>query len=136
MNPPDPALADTNRGADSPAPAGASPQVATDSTAHGSGTSLAAGFALSLVLTAIPFALVMTGALPRGLVLPAIVAAAVLQIAVHLSLFLHLDTKSEGGWNALAFGATLLITVIFLAGSVWIMHNLDRNMMSMPMPDD
>jgi cytochrome o ubiquinol oxidase operon protein cyoD len=100
---------------------------------HGSGTSLAAGFVLSLLLTAIPFALVMFGALPRGLVLPAILAAAVLQIAVHACLFLHLNTTSEGGWNALAFGVTVLITVIVIAGSLWIMEHLDRNMtMTMP----
>ena len=100
---------------------------------QGSGTSYAIGFVLSFGLTAIPFALVMTGALPRSTALPVILAMGVLQILVHLVCFLHMNTESEGGWNVLALGFTAVITVILVFGSIWIMQHLDHNM-TMVMP--
>jgi cytochrome o ubiquinol oxidase operon protein cyoD len=93
---------------------------------------LATGFALSIVLTAIAFAAAMSSVLPRALVVPALLAAAVAQIVVHVSFFLHLNRKAEGGWNLLVFGFTVLITVILVAGSIWIMRHLDHNMLLMP----
>ncbi|HCH72216.1 MAG TPA: cytochrome o ubiquinol oxidase subunit IV, partial [Ochrobactrum sp.] len=51
--------------------------------------------------------------------------------------FLHLDPKSEGGWNILALIFTVIILAIVLAGSIWVMHHLDTNMMPMYMsPED
>ena len=100
---------------------------------HGSAKSYATGFLLSLVLTAVAFALVMTGALPRSTALPGILAIGVLQILVHLVCFLHMNNKSEGGWNVLALGFTAVITVILVFGSIWIMQHLDHNM-TMVMP--
>jgi cytochrome o ubiquinol oxidase operon protein cyoD len=108
------------------------PSLAGES--HGSGRSYAIGFVLSLVLTAIPFALVMTGVLPRQAVLAGILVLGVLQIVVHLVFFLHLSTRSEGGWNLLALVFTALITGILVFGSIWIMQHLDHNM-TMTMPD-
>jgi cytochrome o ubiquinol oxidase operon protein cyoD len=93
--------------------------------------SLAAGFGLSILLTAIAFAAAVTTILPRALALPAVLAAAVTQIVVHVFFFLHLNRKSEGGWNALVFGFTILITAILVTGSIWIMRHLDHNMMLM-----
>jgi len=100
---------------------------------HGSGKSYTIGFVLSVILTAIPFAMVMSGAFPRATVLPTILAIGVLQILVHLVYFLHMNTKSEGGWNAAALGFTAVITVTLVAGSMWIMQHLNHNMM-MVMP--
>lgn len=56
--------------------------------------SYSTGFALSVLLTAIAFLLVMRGALPRRLVLIGIFGAAVLQILVYLHYFLHLNASS------------------------------------------
>jgi cytochrome o ubiquinol oxidase operon protein cyoD len=47
-------------------------------------TSYLTGFALALILTAIPFALVATAALPRLPMLMVIAVAAVIQVLVHL----------------------------------------------------
>ncbi len=110
------------------------PHVSHAGASPGGGKSYAIGFLLSLVLTAIPFALVMTGALPRPIALASILAAGVLQILVHLVCFLHLNTRSEGGWNVLALGFTAVITVILVFGSIWIMQHLDHNM-TMVMPN-
>jgi len=53
------------------------------------------------------------------------------QIVVHIIYFLHLDTKSESGWNMLALIFTLVLVVITLSGSIWIMYHLNSNMMPM-----
>src|SRR5690606_25376494 len=59
----------------------------------------ATGFLLSVVLTAIPFWLVMRGVLPDPTVTAvAILAFAAVQIVVHMVFFLHMSPKSEGGW--------------------------------------
>ena len=106
-------------------------QAAIDSTgaSRGSLTSYLTGFVLSLILTAIPFALVMSGAWSSGAALAGIFGAGIVQILVHLHYFLHLDTSSTARWNVLALIFTLLIMVLFVGGTLWIMSNLNYRMM-------
>jgi cytochrome o ubiquinol oxidase operon protein cyoD len=88
------------------------------------------GFALSVVLTAIPFWLVMDKVLGSpGATIFAILALGSVQIVVHMIYFLHMDARSEGGWNLLALIFTLMLVVITLSGSLWVMFHLNRNMM-------
>ncbi|NWE52497.1 MULTISPECIES: cytochrome o ubiquinol oxidase subunit IV [unclassified Brevundimonas] len=96
---------------------------------HGSFKTYMIGFLLSVVLTAIPFWLVMTGALPAAATGLIITAFAVVQIIVHMIFFLHMNHKSEGGWNMLALIFTIVVVVIAVAGSVWVMYHLNVNMM-------
>ncbi len=96
---------------------------------HGTYRSYLIGFVLSVVLTAIPFAVVMTGALPNWAAIAVVVGFAVVQIVVQMIYFLHMSPKSEGGWNLLALLFTLIIVVIVLSGSLWVMHHLNSNMM-------
>ena len=98
--------------------------------AHGSFGSYMIGFGLSVILTAIPFWLVMSGVLgdPRltGIV---IVAFAAVQVVVHMIYFLHMNTRVEGGWSFMAMALTLVLVVIVLAGSTWVMYHMNNNMM-------
>ena len=89
------------------------------------------GFLLSVVLTAIPFWLVMTGALPKQATGFIIVGFAAVQMVVHMVYFLHLNAKVEGGWTMLAFLFTIGIVVIVMAGSLWVMYHMNANMMPM-----
>jgi cytochrome o ubiquinol oxidase subunit IV len=91
--------------------------------------SYAVGFVLSIVLTAIAFALVMSGEVPRLATIVGLFAAAAAQILVHLHFFLHLNRSSAARWNVLALLFTLLVMFLFIAGTLWIMHNLDYRMM-------
>ena len=102
-----------------------------DSTgaSRGSLTSYLTGFIYALILTAIPFALVMSGAFSPTATIFAIFAAGVVQIVVHLHYFLHLDTTSAAWWNILALMFTLVIMVLFVGGSLWIMWTLKYRMM-------
>ncbi|MDQ8034731.1 cytochrome o ubiquinol oxidase subunit IV [Bordetella genomosp. 1] len=99
---------------------------------HGSFRSYMTGFVLAVILTAIPFWLVMGQVLQSSRTTALIILAlAAVQIVVHLVYFLHMDTKSESGWSMLALIFTLVMVVITLSGSIWIMYHLNSNMMPM-----
>ena len=100
---------------------------------HGTRRSYLIGFALSVLLTAIPFWLVITGAASPQLTTVAIVALAAVQIVVHMVYFLHMNARAEGGWNLLALLFTLILLVITLAGSLWVMYHMNTNMMPVQM---
>ena len=98
--------------------------------AHGTFGSYMIGFGLSVILTAIPFWLVMTGVLgDKQLTAFIILGFAVVQILVHMIYFLHMNTRSEGGWTMLALIFTIVLVVITLSGSIWVMYHLNHNMM-------
>jgi len=96
---------------------------------RGSLKSYVVGFILSIVLTVIPFALVMSGAFSRSAVMFGIFGAAIVQILVHLHYFLHLDTSSAMRWNVMALVFALLVIILFVGGTLWIMYHLHYRMM-------
>ena len=107
-----------------------------DAHGHGSRRGYITGFALSVLLTAIPFALVMTGVISNVTVAALIIMVlAAVQIVVHMVCFLHMDTKSEGGWTMMALIFTVVLVVIALSGSLWVMYHLNTNMMPMSAHD-
>ncbi|MEI8715184.1 cytochrome o ubiquinol oxidase subunit IV [Mesorhizobium sp. ISC11] len=97
---------------------------------HGSLAGYLTGFGLCVVLTAVPFWLVMTNALGNQMASAiAIMAFAVVQIIVHIVFFLHMNTRSESGWTMMALIFTLILVMIALTGSLWVMYHLNVNMM-------
>jgi cytochrome o ubiquinol oxidase operon protein cyoD len=97
---------------------------------HGTMRDYVVGFLASVVLTAIPFWLVMGGPpLSKGVIAFIVIAFAAIQMVVHVVYFLHLKSGSEDGWNMTSLVFTLIIVVITLAGSIWVMFHLDANMM-------
>jgi cytochrome o ubiquinol oxidase operon protein cyoD len=86
------------------------------------------GFALALVLTAIPFALVAAGLLAGVPALSVIAVAAVIQILVHLRYFLHLDLTSTPRENLLAIAFAAILIFMMIGGSLWIMFDLHHRM--------
>jgi cytochrome o ubiquinol oxidase operon protein cyoD len=100
--------------------------------AHGTFKSYMIGFVLSVILTAIPFWLVIAGVFESSTVTAAwIMGLGAVQIVVHMIFFLHMNPRSEGGWTMMALIFTLLLVAIALAGSLWVMHHLNTNMMPM-----
>ncbi|MBO4122654.1 cytochrome o ubiquinol oxidase subunit IV [Cupriavidus gilardii] len=101
-----------------------------DGAAHGTLKSYVIGFVLSVILTAIPFWLVMGKVIDnQNTTALVILGFAAVQIVVHMIYFLHMNTKSEGGWNMLALIFTIVLVVITLAGSLWVMYHMNTNMM-------
>jgi cytochrome o ubiquinol oxidase operon protein cyoD len=99
---------------------------------HGSFKSYMTGFILSVILTAIPFWLVMADVFDSRVVTAALIMVlAAIQIVVHMIYFLHMNPRSEGGWTMMALIFTIVIVVITLSGSLWVMHHLNANMMPM-----
>ncbi|MEC9483623.1 MAG: cytochrome o ubiquinol oxidase subunit IV [Halomonas sp.] len=96
---------------------------------HGSVKSYVTGLILSIVLTIVAFGMVMMEAFSPLTTVIVIVSAAVLQLLVQLIMFLHMDAKSEEGWNLMSFVFTVKILVLVIGGSLWIMHNLNHTMM-------
>lgn len=88
------------------------------------------GFGLSIVLTIVPFALVMNNyVLIRSTIVITIILFAIVQIIVHIICFLHLKPSSDQSWNWLAFIYTLILLGALVGGSTWIMYHLNYNMM-------
>jgi cytochrome o ubiquinol oxidase operon protein cyoD len=94
---------------------------------RGSPRSSLLAYLLSLVLTAVPFVLVMTGAAGPWavVVIVAVTAFALAQIVVHLVLFLHLGRGKRETFKLAIFLYTLIILAILVGASVWIMFHLD-----------
>lgn len=97
---------------------------------HFSAKGYAIGFVLSVILTVIPFWLVLGGVLstPAATAIAVMVLGAV-QIVVHMIYFLHMNTKAEGGWTAMSLIFTLIVVFIMLVCSLSVMHHLNTNMM-------
>lgn len=96
---------------------------------HGSVQSYAVGFVMSVILTVIPFGLVMAGAASSSMIMAGVVGCAVVQILVHLVYFLHLNSSSELSWNVVALVFAILIIAIVVVGSIWITLSAHHNMM-------
>lgn len=101
---------------------------------HGTRRSYLVGFLIAAVMTAVPFWLVMSGALPTTATAIIVVLLAVAQIVVHTIYFLHVNTRSEGGWTLVALVFTAIMILIVICGSLWIMFHLHGNMMPMAPP--
>ena len=97
---------------------------------NGSLSDYVKGFSFSVILTAIPFLLVMTKAISdTKTTVFLVIAFAVVQVFVHMRYFLHMNGKSEGGWTMLALIFTGMLLIIMFSGSVWVMYHLNANMM-------
>lgn len=90
------------------------------------------GFVLSVILTAIPFWLVMANVITdRTTAVLVLGGLAVVQIVVHMVFFLHMNGKVEGGWTLLSTIFTIVFVAIAIAGTLWVMFHMNTNMMPM-----
>ena len=97
---------------------------------HGSFGGYVTGFVLSVILTAIPFWLVMNGVIASaGMTAAVILGFAAVQIVVHMVYFLHMNGKIEGGWTMLSTIFTVVFVAIAIAGTLWVMFHMNANMM-------
>ncbi|MBD9527407.1 MULTISPECIES: cytochrome o ubiquinol oxidase subunit IV [Paracoccus] len=97
---------------------------------HGSFKSYMTGFVLAVILTVIPFGVVMGGGFDsRVMTVGLVVLCAVAQVLVHMIYFLHMNSSAEEGWTLLSAIFTIVIVVIMIAGSLWVMFHLNTNMM-------
>jgi cytochrome o ubiquinol oxidase operon protein cyoD len=87
------------------------------------------GFFLSLLLTLLAFAMVEMHLLTSANLYMSLAGLAILQLLVQSTCFLRLNSSHDGRWNLLPFLFTIFIIVILAGGTLWIMYNLNDNMM-------
>lgn len=108
---------------------------------QGSYSSYIIGFTLSLILTLGAYFLVSgyidTSSSPfsQSFLIFLIVGLAITQLFVQLIFFLHLGQESKPRWNLASFLFMLVVLFIIVFGSLWIMNNLDYNMMPKEMDE-
>jgi cytochrome o ubiquinol oxidase subunit IV len=90
------------------------------------------GLGLSILLTATSFFIAGTDLVWQPSIPVALTVLAIAQMGVHLVFFLHLTTGPDNTNNVLALAFGLLIVFLVIGGSLWIMSNMNHNMM-MPM---
>ena len=89
------------------------------------------GLGLAILLTAVSFFVAGTDLVWEPSIPVALVVLAIAQMGVHLVFFLHITTGADNTNNVLALAFGVLIVILVMAGSLWIMDNLNHNMMPM-----
>jgi cytochrome o ubiquinol oxidase operon protein cyoD len=90
------------------------------------------GLLLAVVLTATSFWVANTSLLWGPGVALGLAVLAIAQMGVHLVFFLHITTGPDSTNNVLALAWGVLIVILVMAGSLWIMANLNANMVMSP----
>jgi cytochrome o ubiquinol oxidase operon protein cyoD len=104
-------------------------EPASASAGHGSAATYITGFVASVLLTIAAFALVEFKLFSAQTIFIVILGAAIVQMFVHLTLFLHLNRSSAQRWNVVVLAFAGLILIVLISGSLWIMGNANKNMM-------
>ena len=87
------------------------------------------GLGLATLLTIVSFFISGTTLVWEPSIPVALIVLAIAQMGVHLVFFLHITTGPDNTNNVLALAFGLLIVTLVIAGSLWIMTNLNGNMM-------
>ena len=90
------------------------------------------GLGLAIVATIASFIVSQTNLLWAPGIPVGLVVLAFAQIGVHLVFFLHLGSGPDNTNNILALAFGVLIVFLVIGGSIWIINNLNANLMSMP----
>ncbi|MEO6839936.1 MAG: cytochrome o ubiquinol oxidase subunit IV [Bradyrhizobium sp.] len=89
------------------------------------------GLGLALLFTATSFFVAGTDMVWQPSIPVAIVVLAIAQMGIHLVFFLHITTGADNTNNVLALAFGVMIVVLVIGGSLWIMANLNHNMVPM-----
>ena len=87
------------------------------------------GLVLAVILTATSYWVANTSLLWAPGVPLGLAVLAVAQMGVHLVFFLHMTSGPDNTNHALALAFGVLIVFMIVAGSLWIMGNLNASMM-------
>ncbi len=83
------------------------------------------GYIASMAITGLAFYLAMNYSVKEPEVILSIVGLALVQLIVQLRFFIHLDHETGVKWNKVIFSFMALVVFVIVAGSLWIMFNLD-----------
>ncbi len=86
------------------------------------------GLGFSLLFTFLAFGLVAKHAIATKYIYISLAVLAIFQLIAQVVCFLRLNTTREGKWNTMPFLFTILVILVLVIGSLWIMFNLNYNM--------
>jgi len=89
------------------------------------------GFGLSVLATVVAFYLSGTSLVWQPSIPAALIVLAIAQIGVHIVFFLHITTRPDSMNNVMALAFGIFVVFVLIVGSVWIMTNLNDNMIPM-----
>lgn len=89
------------------------------------------GLGLATLLTIVSFFIAQTTLVWQPSIPVALAVLAIAQMGVHLVFFLHITTGQDNTNNVMALAFGVLIVFMIITGSLWIMANLNHNMMPM-----
>jgi cytochrome o ubiquinol oxidase operon protein cyoD len=89
------------------------------------------GFVLAGGLTVVSFYITRGSLFWPPSIPTALIVLAIAQMGVHLVFFLHMTSGPDSTNNVLALAFGILIVFLIIAGSLWIMANLNHNMLPM-----
>ena len=89
------------------------------------------GFVLSVLLTLLMYLLVAEHWMTGPVLTLSITLLALFQAALQLYLFLNVGKEPKPYWNLTTFLFMAMVIGIIVFGSIWIMQNLNYNLMSM-----
>jgi cytochrome o ubiquinol oxidase operon protein cyoD len=87
------------------------------------------GFVLSFLLVFACHRIVVHHHLTNDLLIWTVFSFAILQALIQLVFFMHLGLESKPHWNTITFIFVVMVILIVIGGSMWIMNNLDYNLM-------
>ncbi len=87
------------------------------------------GFVCSLALLIAAYRIVSHHHVSGDALLCTIASLGIFQVLLQLIFFLHLGLETKPHWHIITFLFTVLVVLIIFGGTVWIMHNLDYNLM-------
>jgi cytochrome o ubiquinol oxidase operon protein cyoD len=87
------------------------------------------GFVLSFVLIIAAYRIVTHHHLSNGFLSMTICGVAIIQVLIQLIFFMHLGLESKPHWHSITFLFTLLVIILIIGGSLWIMNNINYNLM-------
>ncbi len=99
------------------------------SETSGSLVTYTVGLVFALALTGASFIVSQTHLLWAPGVPAGLAVLAIAQMGVHLVFFLHISTGPDNTNNVLALAFGVLIVTLVVVGSLWIMANLNANML-------
>jgi cytochrome o ubiquinol oxidase subunit IV len=98
-------------------------------SSHRIGVAYITGFILSLLLTLAAYFLATHHSLPYIPLISVIVLLAAIQFIVQMMCFLHLGREAASREKLFILGCVSVVVLILVAGSLWIMNNLNQRMM-------
>lgn len=92
-------------------------------------TPLIIGFILSLILITLAYFLTTHKTFSGISLMTLILTLGTLQALIQCVFFLHISAESHPRWSLITLIFTIIVMIIVVGGSLWIMYNLDYNMM-------